>query len=81
MLLEKMNVLGVQVDTKICIEYFQESPIINRFSNEGHHFYYTQKQVVAMYTKTLLYSNVGWLHHCILLSCHILDNGCRRKQC
>ena len=29
MLPEKMNVLGVQVDTKIYIKYFQESSIIN----------------------------------------------------
>ena len=40
MLPEKMNVLGVQVDTKKYIKYFKESPIINWFSNEGHRFYY-----------------------------------------
>ena len=81
MLPEKMNVFRVQVDMKIYIRYFQESSIINWFSNEGRRFYYPQKQVVAMYTKTLLYSNIGWVRHCILQSCHILDNGCRRKQC
>ena len=72
----KNECIGSSSRYKICIKYFHQSHIINWFSND-----YPQKQVVAMYTKTLSYSNVGWLHHCIYLSCHILDNGCRRKQC
>ena len=81
MLPEKMNVFVVQVDTKIYIKNESKSLLLLIDFQMKAIFMIFMKQVVAMYTKTLLYSNVGWLHHCILLSCHILDNGCRRKQC